>query len=82
MCKCNFLEENGIFQEMAGFQKKLMLNKKKINLTKLAAKLKKDKEYKCQVRLQKVDEMKSHEPKIAADSVISPDPVLGPFHGF
>ena len=49
---------------------------------KLAAKQKKDKEYKCQVRSQKGDELKSQEPKIAGDAVASPDSVLGPYYGF
>ena len=49
---------------------------------KLAAKPKKDNEYKCQVRSHKVDELKSQEPKIAGDAVASSDSVLGPFHGF
>ena len=77
-----FLEENGIFREIAWFQKKLMLNKKKSNLTKLETKQRKDKEYKCQVQSQKGDELKSLEAKIAADAVGSPDSVSGPFHCF
>ena len=45
---------------------------------KLAAKQKKDKEYKCQVQSQKGDELKSQEPKIDGDAVASPDSVFGP----
>ena len=49
---------------------------------KLAAKQKKDKEYKCQVRSQKGDELKSQEPKIDGDAVASPDSVFGTYHVF